>query len=248
MRREAENLGSTGNGGVLPEILKPASIEVRFVDLKTDRDIKAITSIFGQSSVIEHLAGIAPVKTSRNIGRFRQRLPELMHGISVDPNEIIIATETEIGNYFKSKDPSKAKILVAESAGPNPKILGTIMVEKPGGGITTVSIAKLAVSENARGKGVGSALIKAATAIALSKVENGGWGYKGASAGIIQVSGSEKPLRLFQGNKYVVQETRPNSCISWDNDSSLFVHRDVLLVYLNGENYKSDPSLLPKTA
>lgn len=121
-------------------------------------------------------------------------------------------------------------------------------MEKPGGGIAIASISKLAVSEDAREKGVGSALVKAATAIALCRVEDGGWGYTGASAGIIRVSGSERPQGLFERNGYFVQTTRPKGCIGWDNASGLFVYRNVLLVHLNGESYKSDPSLLPKPA
>lgn len=249
VRLRATTGATIGNGGTASkENLRPSAIEVRLADLGTDKDIKAITGIFGQASVIEHLSGVAPVGTSRNIERFRKKLPELMPGIDVDANEVIIATEKEIGNYFRYKDPTKTKLLIAQSIGSDPKILGTVTVEKPGGGIAIASISKLAVSEDAREKGVGSALIQTATAFALCKVEDGGWGYRGASAGIIQVNGSERPQRLFLRNRYLVQATRPNGCIGWDNKLGQFVYRDVLLVHLNGENYTSDPSFLPKKA
>lgn len=246
-----ERKKGNGNGGDLGkprEIIQQTPVEVRFADLESDRDIEAVTDLFGQSSVIEHLAGIAPTVTSRNIKKFRERLPELMPDLNIDPNEIIIATKTEIGAYFRSKDKSKARLLIAQSVGPNPEILGAVMAEKPGGGITYVSVAKLAVSEKARKRGVGSVLVKAASALALCRVEDGGWGYSGASGGIIQVSGSEKPQSLFQRNKYIVQATRPNGCIGWDNKTGQFVPRDVILVILDGANYKPDPSCLPKKA
>lgn len=246
----AERRPGNGNGANSKpkEILQQSPIEVRFADFENDRDIAAVAGIFGQATVIEHLSGVAPATTPRKIAEFRKRLPELMPGINVNPNEIIIATKKEIGDYFRSKDRSKAQLLIAESVGPNPEVLGTVMVEKPGGAITYASVAKLAVSEKARRHGIGSGLVKAATALALCKVEDGGWGYSGASAGIIQVSGSEKPQNLFQRNNYIVQATRQNGCISWDNETGLFIARDVLLVMLDGAKYKPDQSFLPKKA
>ncbi len=248
--RGIESIRPNDNGeriGEPKEGLAKSNIEVRLADLGKDRDIGAITAIFGQDSVIEHLAGIAPSVTPRNIKRFREELTELMPDVAVDPSEIIIATKKEIGDYLRAKDPSRSGVLIAESVGPNPEILGTIMVEKPGGAITIASVSKLAVSEEARGKGIGSALIKAATAVALCDTREGGWGYAGASAGIIVVTGSERPQRLFGRQGYQVQATRKNGCLGWANAQGLFVARDVLLVQLDSRNYTHDPNSLPKS-
>lgn len=236
-----------GNGGS-KEAIGRSDVEVRFANFENEKDIEAVTAIWAEEDVIPHLASVAPELSPRDFKKFRAKLPELMPNVPVDPNEVIIATKKEVGEYLKSKDPSKSRLLIAQSVGPKPEVLGTVLVEKPGGGITYVSVAKLAVSEKARRKGVGSALIKSATAFGLGKVEDGGWAYSGASAGIIQVAGSEKPQTLFQRNRYQVQATRPNGCISWDFETDKFVSRDVLLVILDGANYKADPAFLPKKA
>lgn len=242
------------NGGIPAdpkEALSQLSVEFKIADLANEKVLHAIAIIFGQDSVIQHLSAIFPppekTKTPRNIDLFRKRLPSLMPGIVIDPDEIFRATTEDIKAYFKAKEPSKTKVIVAESIGPNPEILGTVTVEKPGGAVAIAHISKLAVTEKARGKGIGEGLIKTATVFALCPIEEGGWGYLGVEANIIQIPGGEKPQTAFQRNGYLVQGTR-HGHISWDNARDEFVPRTVLLVYLDGSNYKPDLTYLPKSA
>lgn len=250
----------TGNGGALrnpenggelgrvTENLSRSNVEFRFADLENEKVVAAIAVIFGQKSTIEHLSGIAPTQTPKKIDRFRRRLPELMPNINIDPSEVFTATTREIGAYFRAKDQSKTRVIIAQSTGPNPEILGTITVEKPVGADTYVLVSKLAVSEKAREKGVGDGLIKSANALALCKVEEGGWGYSGATATIIQVRGGEKAQLAFKKNGYDLQGTRPNGTTSWDNNIGEFVPRDRVLIQLDGSHYKPDLAYLPKAA
>jgi len=232
--------------GSFGEKLKPSFYEVRTANLETDLD--SITAILSQESVIEHLAAIAPIKTRRNIDKFRSKLSEKMPGINIDPAEIIIATKTEIGAYFKSKDSSKSRLLVAESVGQKPEVVGIIEVSKPSGGEMFAGISKLAVAEKARGKGVGDSLIKAANALALCSVEQGGWGCQGAVAGVIQVSDHEKTEFLFTKNNYALYPNRPDFCISWSNADDMFTMRSVRAMWLARKNFTPDPRDLPKSA
>lgn len=227
--------GLQQNNGGIKEALGQSLYEVRFADL--ERDISAVASLFNQPSVMEHLAGIAPAVTPRDIDVKKFRIKNPQFGI-------LIATEQEIKQYYVES--TRSKLLVATDA--DSKVVGTVTVETPGMGLTFGGVSRIAVSDEVRGQGVGRKLLKAANAFIFSKPKDGGLGCLASQAGIIKVRGQEIPLGLFGSEGYRQGSELKDNCKSWSNEENKFVNRSVIPVRLEvaGREPRVDLADLPK--
>lgn len=220
-RRGVRSRVTTGadknGGGSFKEDLQ-TSVEIRLADL--EKDAVAVAKIFNEPGVIEHLSGVAPAQTKRNIKRFREEIKEKMPDISVEV-PVLIAVGEEIKEYYTKS--ANSELFVAVDAG---KVVGTITLEKGGIGILWGQISRLAVSESARGKGIGTKLLQAANDRMFNEL-----GYRGASAGIIrQVKGDTIPFHLFEVKGYVGASTSKDICLGWSIEEDKFVYRNSLRV------------------
>lgn len=218
----------SGNGGIAPkEGLKPA-IEIRLADL--EKDAEAIAAIFNQPEVIEHLAGIAPARTPRNIKKFRDNITDYMPTIPNISKEqirelaktVVIATKDEIKEFYSKA--SSSELYVAVVAG---KVVGTVTLEKPSGaGMLWGMVSKLAVSKENRNGGVATKLLQFVDDRMFKTL-----GLKGAAAGIIRgIAGDGIPLHIFEKEGYGGSGTLRNICLGWNNNEEGFVFRDSLRV------------------
>lgn len=231
-----------GNNSKSPENLKAANVEVRSVDF--EKDIPALTEIFNQQSITPHLSGFAPaiVPEGIDIERFQKKL------MREHPNlgKLYKATEKGIKEYFEERRLSSI-LLVAEM---DSEVVGTITIDLPApGGMANGMVGKWAVSEDTRKKGikgVGWKLLNVATANILGESKKGGLGLMATQAGIIQISGWDKPMRIFTETGYKPQGVFRDNCVSWDYGQGKFLFRDVMAVRLevNDSRYKVDQSLL----
>lgn len=234
--------GGRNGSGVPKEIPASAAVEVRLVDF--EKDITALTEIFNQQSITPHLSGFAPaiVPEGIDIGKFQKKLMREHPYLG----KLYKATEEGIREYFEERK-SSSILLVAEM---DSKVVGTITIDLPApGGMANGMVGKWAVSEKTRKKGikgVGWKLLNVATANILGESRKGGLGLMAAQAGIIQISGWDKPMRIFTETGYKPQGVLRDNCVSWDYDQGKFLFRDVMSVRLevNDSRYKVDPSLL----
>jgi len=222
------------NSGELKESLIQNSIEVRFADL--EKDIGQVADLFSQESTIEHLAGIAPKETPSdvNVKKFGIKNPNF---------GIVIATEEEMRKFYA--DRPSLKLMVATDK--NSKVVGTVTVVPPSTGLTFADIARMVVSDRARTEGIGRKLLKSANAYIFGKPKDGGLGCTASQAGVIKIAGYEKALNLFSSEGYRQIADAKDNCVSWSNETKLFVPRSVILVRLEAESrdLKIDPADFP---
>lgn len=206
-----------GNGGaVKPEVAINSIVEIRPADL--EKNAPAVARIFSQPRTIEHLSGIAPSVTRRDIPRFRKNIQNLMPDVNLQ-TPIIIAVRDEIEAYYVAN--ASAELYVAvDTTG---KVIGTVTLERSGAGIVWMQVSRLAVSEEARGKGIGTNLLN----FANHRIDE--LGTRGSSAGIIRgVEGDGIPLHLFEKVGYVAAGTLRDICVGWSNAEERFVYRNSL--------------------
>lgn len=220
--------GGTGNGGIVSkEDLKPA-VEIRLADL--EKDAEAIAAIFNQPEVIEHLAGIAPARTPRNIKKFRENIASYMPdmpGINEEQirelgKKVVIATKDEIKEFYSKASSSELYVAVVKG-----KVVGTITLEKPSGaGMLWGMVSKLAVSNENRNKGVATKLLQFIDDRMFKTL-----GCKGAAAGIIRgIEGDGIPLHIFEKEGYGGVGTLKDICLGWSNKEGKFLYRNSLRV------------------
>lgn len=220
-----DHLYRTGNGegGDTSAKENLMSVEVGLADL--EKDTKVVAEIFSQPSVIEHLAGVAPKGTERNISGFRRNILKYMSKDSGIDDErlkelgktIFQATKEEIREYYKNS--TSSELYVAKING---EVVGTITLEKPtGSGMLWAGVSKMAVSQEARGKGVATKLLR--TLIdRMSQL-----GFQGATAGIIRgVEGDSIPLHLFEEEGFESRGTLKKICLGWSKIEGKFIYRD----------------------
>lgn len=219
MVSRVENIQGNGHGRSPKEELFQI-IEVRLADL--EKDAAAIAQIFSEPGIIEHLSGVAPAMTKRNIKTFRLNIKEKMPDITLTDIPILIARPEEIKAVYS--DTRSRELLVAVDE--KDKVVGTITVEKGGVGILWGQVSRLAVSENAKGKGIGTKLLQAADNRMFNEL-----GYRGASAGIIRgINGDGIPFHLFEKEGYFGTGTQKDICLGWSNEEDKFVYRNSLRV------------------
>lgn len=209
------------------EKLVGVNVEIRLADL--EKDAAKIASIFGEPDNIEHLAGVAPALTKRNIVEFRSNIAKYMpempgvdeEGLKDIAKGVIIATKDEIRGRLQSPN---IELYVAEIGG---RVVGTVTLEKPSGaGIRWGGISKIAVTQEAKGLGVGRKLFQAVNSRMFDQL-----GYSGAAAGIIRgVDGDSIPLRMFENNGWHAAGTLPYICLGWSRKEEKFVYRNSIRV------------------
>lgn len=218
MVKEQENRGRS-DANIRPrENLGSSGIEIRSADL--EKDSISIARIFSQPRTIEHLSGVAPAQTRKDIRKFRENIQNLMPDANIDI-PIIIAVKEDIEAHYRSNP--RSELLVAVEAG---KVIGTITLEKGGTGIVWIQVSKFAVSEEARGKGIGTKLLQFANSRMFNEL-----GARGAYGGIIRgVENDGVPLHLFEKEGYVGVSTSRDICVGWSNREDQFVYRSSLRV------------------
>lgn len=246
MVAKAERFPSNGEGNrvdtsVNTEVLY--SVDIRRIDVKEDSvAIVAIANIFNEPNVIEHLSGIAPAKTERNIRKFRENIfkyiPNQMldtiseEGLVRIANNLIRATPVEIQDYF-ARFGNNAEVYVADVGG---KIAGTATLEIPSGsGKMLGTISKVAVSEKApkvsdslSGKGIARRLIQTLEDRIVML------GLSGSEVSVIKsVNGRLAPLNLFLNQGYVFKSETQNGDLAWDNREGKYVFRDIVKLQHN---------------
>jgi hypothetical protein len=239
--------GLQGRGGGIEtqansEVLKP--VNIRRVDTEKDWGaIVAIAGIFNEPNIIEHLSGIAPAKTERNIAKFRKNIsryiPDEMskniseEGLKRIAENLIRATPAAIKEYF-TRLGNNAEVYVAEAGA---RIVGTATLEKPSGpGKMYCTISKVAVSCNApkmldssrNGKGVARQLIN----FLDNRIND--LGYIGAEVSVVKrVAGRLAPLDLFMNDGYDFVGETNNGDLGWDNREKKYVFRDIIKLQRN---------------
>lgn len=235
MVRGVENpmLGGGSNGDRKENLNH--DIEIRLADI--EKDAAAVARIFNEPKIIQHLAGVAPALTRRNIVQFRENIvdymPEMpgldMDGLKEIAKGIIIATKDEIKERYSGA--LNIELYVAELAG---KVVGTATLEKPSGaGMRWGQVSRIAVSESEKGKGriekgqgTGTKLLQFINRRMFEQL-----GLKGASAGIIRgIDGDGIPLHLFENAGYESSGTLRNICLGWSIAEEQFVYRNSIRV------------------
>jgi len=203
------------------EKLKNDNIEIRYANF--EKDAQGIAELWNQESVIEHLAGVGPVKTPPGINLRKYRLKRRLPILIAEPNEI---------KEFENNPNIKTIVAIDTFSG---KVVGTVQVGFPAErafGIKTASVEKLAVHEEKRGKGIARKLLRTAHALIYSiKDKEGNYAYTGVRAGIINnVKGADAAWMLFKKAGYNLIGQQIKNCESWDNKLGKFVERDTWLI------------------
>ncbi len=229
-----ERKNGNGNGGDLGkpiETMQQVPIEVRFADL--EKDAEAIANIWNQPKVIEHLAGVAPALTKRDITKFRANITQyipLMPNITPEglkdlARGIIMATPTEIKAHYAELRNVELYVAVLEG-----KVVGTATLVKPDAGKRWGTISKVAVSSEApkviesskHGKGIARSLIRFIDNRMFNEL-----GYTGAEVTVIQgVEGELGPKYLFMREGYSGANELVGVSLGWDNHEERFVPRN----------------------
>lgn len=234
MARRIENPILSGDGNGYPENLSHG-VEIRLADI--ERDAAAVARIFNEPDVIQHLSGVAPALTRRNIVKFRENIVDYMPempGLDIDglkeiAKGIIIATKDEVRERYSRA--LNVELYVAELAG---KVVGTATLEKPSGaGMRWGQVSRIAVSESEKGKGriekgqgTGTKLLRFIDRRMFEQL-----GLKGASAGIIRgIGGDGIPLHMFEEAGYESSGTLRNICLGWSIAEEKFVYRNSIRV------------------
>jgi hypothetical protein len=237
-----------GNDAMIKTEALRYPVNIRLVDVRHDWiSVCEIARIFNEPTVIEHLSGIAPAKTERNIQKFQSNIAnyipeEVLDNISEEgleriANNLVRATPSGIRTYFL-KMGANAEVYVAEV---NKKIAGTATLEKPSGaGKMLCTISKVAVPSKApkvvessrNGKGIARQLIQF-----LDK-RIGDLGFAGIEVSVIKsVGGRQAPLELFLKEGFDIAGETPNVDLAWDIPSGKYVFRKVVkLQYLKKQN------------
>lgn len=221
-----ENGMTKDTGGHSEALVKPV-IETRFANLDNKEDVAAITALFNQISVREHLSGMAPTETPPDIDvkAYARKHPEY---------NIVIANEEEIREHYKNRIHSHLIVAVDKASS---KIVGAITVEAPEGsspGLLYAGISRIAVSEDLRRAGIARRLVKTAKAYALGKRSEGGLECSVLQAGvIIGIKGKDAPLNLFESEGFeTTGKDLHEQCASWSNETNRFAKRDVRIMRL----------------
>ena len=234
-RRETGLIKNGKDNNGLKEKLGQNLIEVRPADL--EKDAEAIADIFNEPNVIEHLSGIAPADTEKDINKFKRNIgkyiPEEWRKKLTDEalkrtgENMFMATPKEVKAYY-AKLGTNAEVYVAEIGG---KVVGTATLEKPGHAASmTGFISKVAVSASApkilettvSGKGIARQLIQRIDnrliALGCNKVE----------ATIIRHLDNRElgPLDLFKRQGYGIVGIAVEGTMAWDNNTGKFEFRD----------------------
>lgn len=240
--QEGGHIGKGPSNGGLKEDIGQNWVEVRLANW--DKDAIAIANIFNEPNVIEHLSGIAPARTERDINKFRKNIgkyiPEdlrtniVKEGLKRMSENMFRATAEEVGAYFVRLG-TNAEVYVAEvEVNGEKKIVGTAILEKPSGpGKMVGTISKVAVScdapkvleSSASGKGIARKLIQT--------IDNrlNDLGYLGAEATIIRHLQNElAPLDLFKRQGYDIVGIVDNGDLAWDKSTGRFELRDIIKV------------------
>lgn len=221
IRRPRLSLVKAEEMGIGRERLKNGNIEIRYADFK--KDAEGIAEIWNQKSVIEHLAGVGPVKTPPDVDLKKYRKNRHLSILIATPNEI---KEFEGNPYINTI------VAVDISSG---KVVGTVQVGFPAErafGIKFASVEKLAVHEDKRRKGIARRLLRTAHALIYTvKDKEGKYAYTGVRAGIINnVEGADAAWMLFKKAGYDLIGQQIKNCESWDNRLERFVERDTWLI------------------
>jgi len=222
----ARSLESLHGGNGQPKELPNHGVEIRFAEI--EKDAAAIAKIFSEPGVIEHLAGVAPAMTKRNIREFRKKIQQYMPDITLTNIPILIATADELKSSYSN--PNSRELLVAVRDG---EIVGTITIEKGGEGMLWGQVSRTAVSESEKGQGrirkgqgTGTRLLQAANNRMFNEL-----GYRGASAGIIRgVKDDHIPLHTFENAGYRLAGSQSDICLGWSVAEDMFVYRNSVRV------------------
>ncbi|OGH05166.1 MAG: hypothetical protein A2W22_05850 [Candidatus Levybacteria bacterium RBG_16_35_11] len=214
------------------ERIGTANVEIRLSNL--DQDATRIAELFRQSSVIEHLAGIAPTwqTAELNVKRYAEKYPDY---------HIVLGSEEGIKDLYKDYSgtiDSDSVLLVAEDK-KSKRIAGTITIVKPmGRGMTHAMVTGHAVDKNQRQKGIGTLLLETAHALIFLPKEMNGFELPGAEAGIILgLEGNSHTFKIYKKEGYLKKEFQPKYCVSWDNKQRRFVERDTRRLLLSSDSF-----------
>lgn len=221
--------------GRCKEDIKQNFVEVKPADL--EKDAKAIANIFNEPNVIEHLSGIAPADTEKNINKFKKNIgmyiPEewrkklTEEALKRTGENMFMATPEEVKAYY-TRLGTNAEVYVAIIGG---KVVGTATLEKPGHAASmTGFISKVAVSASApkvlettvSGKGIARQLIQKIDdrliALGCNKVE----------ATIIRHLDNRElgPLDLFKRQGYGIVGIAVEGTMAWNIATGKFEFRD----------------------
>lgn len=244
MVKELGPRSTNGNGKremlVSKEMLAPI-VEIRSVDW--EKDAEAIAQLWNNPIIIQHLAGVAPAATDRNIAKFRKDPSKYIPSLKELPEEelksiaeqIIIATPDEIKSFYAKHPNNEVYVAVGKEkidCKNVERVIGTVSLKKPvepGDRMGTVS--KLAVSpdapnagNSAHGKGIGKKLIAFLNERMFDPKQ---LGLRGANATIMQrVEGELAPTHLFEDAGY-----DPTGAVKyhlgWNPDKKIFEERRV---------------------
>lgn len=241
MERKVGNIDRRNDQGMHLKERVSQVIEVRPAEL--ERDAEAIADIFNNPRVIEHMAGVAPRQSPRNIKLFRAHIQDHIHlspgatmtqeGLEKFAKNIIIATPVEIRAFFaKFSDVETYVAMIGE------KVVGTASFEgssptqsgKRVGTIFKVAVdpdAPKAIESSQYGKGIARSLIRVinnrARELSLT----------GIVASIIKgVEGYQSPMTLFLNEGYVMGPESPGDTLGWDYKIEKFVERGTLKLQL----------------
>lgn len=201
-------------------------LEFRFAEI--DKDVEELARLFAQSSTLPHLSGMAPYKLPENEKYYYDgNLNRYPLNTSV-----MVADPDEVRNFYEAGKSDLVPI-VAEDPRNKGRLLGSVTVIKPSGGLLYGVVSKLVVDEVDRGRNLGTFLVKVANKYIF---DNGYWqSYAGI---IVDVPGEEGPRKIFAREGFEAREPiEPNRCISWDSNVGIFKVREVLLVVLQRDRY-----------
>lgn len=237
-RAEQSGAGCLIGGGHdtlrLKEALVP-TVEIRSVNW--ERDAEAIANIFNEPGVIEHLSGIAPAETEKNIDKFKRNIGKYIpieyrkkitdEALKRMSGNMLRATPEEVKAYFERLG-ANAETYVAVVGG---KVVGTATLEKPSHSASmTGFISKVAVSADApkvlkstvSGKGIARQLIQRIDERLIEL------GCNKAEATIIRHSDNRElgPLDLFKKQGYAIVGIAVEGTMAWNNRTRKFEFRD----------------------